>query len=105
MENKYYINGQPVSEEEYIEKGILNTSDYVWLRVLPEDFYEEGIDAIWCKKEDIDKNPINIGDQVEYTRPTPYPYPGPAALGKVIAIFESIDTAPIISTYFAHKPE
>lgn len=30
MENKrYYINGQPVSEEEYIEHGVLNTSDYV----------------------------------------------------------------------------
>lgn len=82
---------------------IINAADYKWVRILPDDFYEDGVDAIWCHKEDTEDKPVEINDRVEYSRYSPYKYPGPSALGKVIAIFESIGQVDKRYTYYANK--
>ena len=47
---------------------VLSGDDYVWVRVVPEDFYVEGIDAIWQKLDDNTPKPVKLGDKVEYCR-------------------------------------
>lgn len=81
---------------------LIEASDYQWVRILPEDFYEEGVDAIWCHKEDLEDKPVNINDMVEYRKYNPYEFPGPSALGKVIALFEGIGQVDVRTTYIAN---
>ena len=64
-------------------KCCLNASDYVWLRILPDDFYEDGIDAVWCKLNDKQSKPIAIDNKVVYYRKGMFG----KLTGKVIDIF------------------
>lgn len=90
VEERYYIEGEEVSYEEYMDWSIADAGEYKWLRVLPEDFYEEGVDVVWCHKKDADEKPVELNDTIEYRRHMNSKYPGPMSLGKVIAIFEGI---------------
>ena len=82
---------------------IINAADYKWIRILPDNKFEDCVDAIWCHKEDEDIRPVNINDKIEYRKFNPYEYPGPSAIGTVIAIFESIGPVDKRDTYSANR--
>lgn len=82
---------------------IIDAAEYVWVRILPDDFYEEGVDAIWCHKSEIDEKPVKVGDKVEYHKYSPYSFPGPSALGEVIAMFEDIGKVDKRTVYYANQ--
>lgn len=50
------------------EKRLDNSSGYIWVRILPDDFYEDGINAVWCKMDNEKSKPVAIDDKVVYYR-------------------------------------
>ena len=44
----------------------LKSEDYIWVRVVPDDFYEDGVDAIWKRIDDNIEKPVKINDRVAY---------------------------------------
>lgn len=61
---------------------MLNGDDYIWVRVQPDDFYEDGHDAIWQRIDDNTEKPVKLGDKVYYYRK----HMTGRLVGKVVAI-------------------
>ena len=97
-----YVKGRPITEHN-VKNGFIETNEYKWVRILPNNPQELILDAVWCHKSEMDKYPIEIGDTVEYSKPVPVPHPGPYALGKVVAFIECINQEQVSETYFAYK--